>query len=73
MYFCQQDIIFKQGDEGDNFYVISNGSVDVLVLARDQHTPTTLSNRAKSFKPKKDMQHNDGESLGRVVNRLNDG
>jgi cAMP-dependent protein kinase regulator len=25
------DIIINQGDDGDNFYIIDNGSVDVLI------------------------------------------
>lgn len=29
--YNSEDIIFKQGDEGDNFYVIHEGTVDVLI------------------------------------------
>ena len=38
--FPPGDILFRQGDQGDAFYVIQNGTVDVLV----QETPSLLRN-----------------------------
>ena len=56
------DIIFKQGDEGDAFYVLQHGTVEVLVRSDDE-----LSIFQKQSVKKK---LND---IGKVVNRLTQG
>ncbi len=33
--FAAEDIIFKQGDFGDHFYIILSGAVDVMVKEGD--------------------------------------
>ena len=34
--FLPGDIIFKQGDYGDQFYIILSGAIDVLVAEEDK-------------------------------------
>ena len=34
--FAKGDTVFRQGDEGDKFYLISNGEVDVLIRKADE-------------------------------------
>ncbi len=35
LHRCSGDIIIKQGDEGDNFYIIDQGEVDVSLVLID--------------------------------------
>jgi CRP-like cAMP-binding protein len=54
------DVIFKQGDVGDSFYVIHQGAVDVLISEDVAKKPARKSQIANS-------------NLGKTVNRLSEG
>lgn len=43
LHRCRGDIIIKQGDEGDNFYIIDQGEVDVSAPLLWPTTPLHLA------------------------------
>ena len=63
--FKKGDVVFRQGEEGESFYIISEGSVDVIV-ADHSASKALRAGRAKALAP-------ETQSLGKVVNRLNEG
>ena len=36
-YYQEERVIFEQGDKGDSYFIILEGSVDVLVSTVDEH------------------------------------
>lgn len=70
--FKKGDVVFRQGEEGESFYIISEGSVDVIVAdhsaesSKSSASKALRSGRAKGLAP-------ETQSLGKVVNRLNEG
>jgi cAMP-dependent protein kinase regulator len=51
----EEDIIIKQGDAGDNFYVIESGAVDVFINGGSDDPPVLVHS------------YNDGDSFGELA------
>ena len=52
----EDEVIIKQGDNGDNFYIIESGSVDVFIEDSHNGEPSQLVN-----------SYNDGDSFGELA------